>query len=59
MKEQNKDKEFMLRGKNETITEFKNKVLKGKVDVRFESDVVDRTRKKAENTNTSPIQELR
>ena len=47
MKEQNKDKEFMLRGKNETITEFKNKLLKGKVDVRFESDVVDRTRKKA------------
>jgi hypothetical protein len=49
----------MLRGKNETMTEFKNNLLKGKVNVRSESESIDRKREKAEDTNTSPLQDLR
>ena len=59
MNEKKKYKEFMLRGKNETMTEFKNNLLKGKVNVRSESKAVDRKREKAEDTNTSSLQDLR
>jgi hypothetical protein len=61
MGEQKKEKEFMLRGKNEfkTMTEFKNNLLKEKVKVQFEPDAVDCKREKGDNTNTSPPQDLR